>query len=84
MERSLSYLLHTKDLRSPVYVMYDCIDSVHQVEMAMFTHSDFRLAVRSHSRSGVWLGIDGCPTCWSSKMQTKVADPTTAEETVAT
>ena len=80
LERTLSYLLNTSGKR----LVYDFTDSSRQIDMAVFTDSDFASDESDRkSRTGVWLGVNGSPIYWSSKKQTVVADSTTAAETIA-
>jgi len=80
LERTLSYLINTKEKK----LVYDCTASARQVNLAVFTDSDFASdELDRKSRTGVWVSVNGCPTHWTSRKQTVVADSTTAAEMLA-
>lgn len=80
LERTLSYALNTKQK----CLVFNCTDTVKQMNLAAFSDSDFASDEDTRkSRSGIWLSINECPIYWTSKRQTVIADSTTAAETIA-
>ena len=81
MEQSPSYLLRTKDLRLKVQLSTIALTRCTKPKRLFVCTSTSDLDSGRKSRSGVWQGINKCPTRWLSKKQTTVADLITAEET---